>query len=330
MHGNNEGKAIDAAVKLLAKLEAIQGQAATEGENPDRGGKRQGIDWRMRIGETAYSMEHTEVEPYPGERTARESIDKVGAHLDAAGLNLSGPGCYEVVLAQNAKLANGAKGDRQLKALDRWLEDTAAGWPPLHAQPRWNTPMAINRAATGRPGGWPSEVTLHRLHPWYAALMERPAGSVRIFGREAPNEQDALRMQATSVERAFRKRKTGKLKEDSAEHGSQTVLVLEARQIAFDNIKGVGEAVRGLPPATRNAVDIVVLVETPGNSCWYTTLLKRGTWTRPSGAPPEGLRIVEDGHEPTRGRSSITDPRDIMQVRVNKLIDLTDRASCGR
>ena len=86
-------------------------------------------------------------------------------------------------------------------------------------------------------------------------------------------------MQAASVERAFGKRKTGKLDEDSAEHGSQAVLVLEARQIAFDNIEGVGEAVRGLPPATRNAVDVVVLVETAGNSCWYATLLKRGDWT---------------------------------------------------
>ena len=73
MHSSNEGKAIHAAVKLL---EAIEGQAATEGENPDRGGTRRGIDWRMRIGETAYSMERTEV---PGERTAGETVDKVGA-----------------------------------------------------------------------------------------------------------------------------------------------------------------------------------------------------------------------------------------------------------
>ena len=102
------------------------------------------------------------------------------------------------------------------------------------------------------------------------------------------------------------------------------MLVLEARQIAFDNIKGVGEAVRGLSPATRNAVDVVVLVETAGNSCWYATVLKRGDWTRPSGAPPEGLRMVEYGHEPTRSRSIITDPRDIVKVRVNELIDLTD------
>ncbi len=323
MHSSNEGKAIHAAVKLL---EAIQGQAATDGENPDRRGKRRGIDWRMRIEKTAYSMEHTEVEPYPGERIAGETVDKVAAHLDAAGPNLSGPGCYEVVLARDAKLANGPNGDLQLKAMDRWMEETAAGWPPLHPQPRWNTPMAIDRAATGRPDGWPTEVTLQRLHPWYAALMDRPAGSVSVSGRQAPNKQDALRMQAASVERAFGKRKTRKLDEDSAEHGSQTVLVLEARQIAFDNIESVGEAVRRLPLATRNAVDVVVLVETAGNSCWYTTLLKRGTWTRPSGAPPEGLRMVEHGHKPTRGRSIITDPRDIIKVRINELIDLTGRS----
>ena len=132
-------------------------------------------------------------------------------------------------------------------------------------------------------------------------------------------------MQAASVERAFGKRKTGKLDEDSAEHGSQTVLVLEARQITFDNIKGVGEAVRGLSHATRNAVDAVVLVVTAGNSSWYATLLKRGDWTRPSGTPPEGLRMVEHGHQLTRGRSVITDPRDIIEVSVNELIDLTDR-----
>ena len=323
MHSSNEGKAIHAAVKLL---EAIQGQAATEGENPDRRGKRRGIDWRMRIGETAYSMEHTEVEPYPGERIAGETVEKVAAHLDAAAPNLGGPGCYDVILAPDAKLANGPMGELQLESMIRWMEETAAEWPPLHPQPRLNAPMAIEKVATGRPDRWPNDVTLQRLHAWYAALMDRPAGSVSIFGREAPNEQETLRMQAASVERAFGKRKTGKLNEDSAEHESQTVLVLEARQIAFHNIDGIGEAVRGLPPATRNAVDIVVLVETASNSCWYATLLKQGDWTRPSGAPPEGLRMVEHGNEPTRGRSIITDPRDIIKVRVNELIDLTHRA----
>lgn len=323
MHSSNEGKAIHAAVKLL---EATQGQAATEGENPDRSGKRRGIDWRMRIGETAYSMEHTEVEPYPGERIAGETVDKVSAHLDATAPNLGGPGCYEMVLAGNAKLANGPKGEVQLKAMDRWMKETAARWPPLHPQPQQNAPNGVDRTATGRPNGWPSDVTLRRFHAWYARLMGRPAGSVCIFGREAPNVQNTLPLQAASVEQAFGKRKTGKLDEDSAEHESQTVLVLEARQLAFDNIENVGKAVRGLPPATRNAIDVVVLVETASNSCWYATLLKRGDWTRPSEAPPEGLRIIENGDEPTRGRSIITDPRDIISVRVNELIDLTHRA----
>lgn len=277
----------------------------------------------MRIGETAYSVEHTEVEPYPSERIAGETVDKVSAHLSATTPNLGGPGCYEVVLAKDAKLANGPKGDLQLNALDRWMRETAAKWPPLHPQPRWNTPRDINTAATGRPDAWPTDVTLQRLQPSYRERMDRPAGSVHICGHAAPNEHDRLRMQAASVERAFGKRKTRKLDEDSTEHGSQTVLVLEARQIAFNNIDDIGEALRGLPPTIRNTVDTVVLVETGGNSSWYATLLKRGDWIRPSEAPPAGLKMVEV-HKPTRGQN-ITDPRDIIQVHINKLIDLTKR-----
>ena len=47
MRSKNEGKVVDAAVKLL---EALHGREADpNGENPDRGGNRAGVDWHMRI-----------------------------------------------------------------------------------------------------------------------------------------------------------------------------------------------------------------------------------------------------------------------------------------
>ena len=124
MRRTNEGRVVDAAVKLL---EAFHGQAADPGgENPDRNGTRSGVDWCMQIKSARYWMEHTLVQPFPSERQGSETVDKVAHHLEMQGTNLGGPGCYEMTLAADAQIANGPKGDRQLETLDQWMKETAA------------------------------------------------------------------------------------------------------------------------------------------------------------------------------------------------------------
>ena len=187
-----------------------------------------------------------------------ETVDKVARHLERQGTNLGGPGCYEIILAADAQIANGPKGDRQLETLDQWMKETAARWPPLRGRSRSENPRAVDRFKTEQPEDWQSMVTLQRYHAWYASGMKRTPGSVKLFGRRTPTDLETA--QRLTVERAFEK-KTEKL-EKAAEVGGRTVLVFEAEQLAFDNLENIGTSLRGLPRGLTERIDDVILVET--------------------------------------------------------------------
>ena len=286
MRRTNEGRVVDAAVKLL---EGFHGQAADPGgENPDRNGTRPGVDWCMRIRSTTYWMEHTLVQPFPSERRGGETVDKVAQHLKMQGTNLGGPGCYEIILAADAQIANGPKGDRQLETLGPVDQgdggQMAAGEGKIQVR---RTPEAVDRSKTERPGDWQSMVTLQRYHAWYASGMKRTPGSVKLFGRRTPADLETA--QRRTVELALEK-KTEKL-EKAAKLGGRTVLVFEAEQLGFDNLENIGTSLRGLPRRLTERVDDVILVET-GIDPWHATFLKHEDWIRPAEAPPGGLTPV--------------------------------------
>ena len=323
MRRKNEGRVVDAAVKLL---EARHRQAANPGgENPDRSGTRSGVDWRMQIGSTCYWMEHTLVQPFPFERQAGETVDKVAHHLETQGINLGGPGCYETILAPDAQIANGPKGDRQLETLERWMKETAAKWPPPKGESRSENPRAVDRFKTGRPKGWRSMVTLQRYHAWYAIVMKRTPGSVKVFGRRIPDNPKTA--QTRTVEEAFKK-KTEKL-EKAAKVGGRTVLVFEAEQGAFDNLEKIGTALRGLPRQLTKSVDDVILVETAIKP-WYAAFLKHGDWIRPAGAPADRLTAVPHDAWLSEGRNASIDMENRIEVQPGELTDLTAGGDPGR
>ena len=315
MPHRNEGRVLDAAVKLL---EAFHGQAADPGgENPDRNGTRPGVDWCMLIRSTTYWMEHTLVEPFPRERRACETVDKVAHHLERPGRNLGGPGCYEIILDADAQIANGPKGDRHLETLDQWMKETAAGWPPLREGSRTENPGVVDRVKSGRPEEWQDMVTLQRRHASYASVMKKTPGSVMLLGRRTPPDPETA--QRETVERAL-KNKTEKL-EKAANLGDRTVLVFEAEQLAFDNLENIGTALRGLPRPLIERVDDVILVET-AIGLWRATFLKHGDRIRPAGAPPGGLRPVPyDAWRSGRGNASICMENPI-KVQPGELTDL--------
>ncbi len=316
MRRTNEGKVVDAAVKLL---EAVHGQAADPGgENPDRNGTRPGVDWCTQISSTKYWMEHTLVQPFPCERRGRETVDKVARHLERQGTNLGGPGCYDIILAADAQIANGPKGDRQLETLDQWMKETAAGWPPLRERSTSENPGPVDRFKTEQPEDWQSMVTLQRYHAWYASGMKRTPGSVELFGRRTPTDLETA--QRLTVERAFEK-KTEKL-EKAAEVGGQTVLIFEAEQVAFDNLENIGTILRGLPPGLTERIDDVILVETAIDP-WYATFLKRGDWIRSAGAPPGGLTTVPHDAWRKGGRNARIDIENRIEVQTSGLTDRT-------
>ena len=315
MRSKNEGRVVDAAVKLL---EALHGRAADPGaESPDCGGTRSGVDWRMRIGTTMHWMEHTLVQPFPYERRGGETVDKVARHLETHRTNLGGPGCYEIILAPDAQIANVPKGNRQLETLDRWMRETAAGWPPLGRGSRSENPRAVDRFKTGLPEGWPGTVTLQRCHAWYAIAMERTPGSVKLLGRRTPD--DPATAQRRTVEQAFEK-KTKKLEKAAKLGGGRTVLVFEAEQWAFDNLENIGTALRGLPRRLAERVDDVILVETAIDP-WHAAFLKRGDWIRPAGAPPDGLTPLPHDAWRSGGRNAPIDMQNRIKVQTGELTD---------
>ena len=267
-------------------------------------------------------MEHTLVQPFPLERQAGETVDKIAHHLEMHRTNLGGPGCYEIILAPDAQIANGPTGDRQLETLDRWVKETAAGWPTLWGGSRSENRKAIDRYKTGRPEGWHKTVTLQRCHAWYAIAMKRTPGSVKLGGRETPDDPETA--QKRTVEQAFKK--TEKL-EKAAKLGDRTVLVFEADQLAFDNLKNIGTAVRGLPRRTTESVNDIILVETAIDP-WHAALLKHGDWIRPAGAPPNGLTLVPHDAWRSGGRNAPTNMKNLImknlvKVQSDELTDLT-------
>jgi len=263
-------------------------------------------------------MEHTLVQPFPSERRASETVDKVAHHLEMHRTNLGGPGCYEIILDSDAQIANGPKGDRQLETLDRWMKEAAAGWPPLEERSQRENPKAVDRSKTGRPEGWQSTVTLRRCHAWYAIVMEKTPGSVELFGRRTPDDPETA--QRRTVERAF-ETKTEKL-EKAAKLGDRTVLVFEAEQLAFDNLENIGTALRGLPRRLTERVDDVILVETAIDP-WHAAFLKRGDWIRPAGSPPGGLSPVPHDAWRNGARNAPIDMENRIEVQTGKLTDLT-------
>ena len=316
MSRTNEGKVIDGAVKLL---EAFHGQVAEpDGENPDRNGTRPGVDWCMQIGSTRYWMEHTLVQPFPSERQASETVKKLAHHFETQGTNLGGPGCYELILAADAQVANGPNGDRQIETLDQWMKETAAGWPPARGQSQSENPRAIDKRKTERPDDWQAMVTLQRLHAWYAAVMKRTPGSVTLFGRTTP--ADAETAQRCTVERALEK-KTEKL-EQAARLGGQTVLVFDAEQSAFNNLENIGTSLRSLPQGVTERVDDIILVETAIDP-WYATFLKHKDWVRPAGAPPGGLTVVPHDAWRNGGPNARIERENYIKVQISALTDLT-------
>ena len=316
MRRTNEGRVVDAAVKLL---EASHGQAADPGgENPDRNGDRSGVDWCMRIRDTRYWMEHTLVQPFPSERLGGETVDKVARHLEMQGTNLGGPGCYEIILAADAQIANGSKGDHQLETLDQWMKETAARWPPLRGRSRSEKPGAVDKCKTERPEDWQSMVTLQRRHASYVDVMKRTPGSVKLAGRRTPADLETA--QRRTVERAL-EMKTEKL-EKAAKLGGRTVLVFETEQSAFDNLENIGTALRGLPRRLTERVDDVILVETAIDP-WHATFLKHGDWIRPAGAPPGGLTPVPHDAWRSGGRNAPIDMENRIEVPTGELTDLT-------
>ena len=317
MRSKNEGKVIDVAVKLL---ETLHGRTAKPGgENPDRGGTRPGVDWRMQIGTTMYWLEHTLVQPFESERRGGETVDKVAKYLKKNKINLGGPGCYEIILAQDAQIANGPKGDRQLETLNQWMKQTAAGWPPLGEGARSQNPGRVDRKETGRPEDWKSRVTLQRRNAEYAIGQKRTPGSVELFGRRAPDDPETA--QTLTVKRAFN-RKTEKL-EKAAKSKGRTVLVFEAEHGAFDSLKNIGTVLRGLPRQTSERVDDIILVRTEIDP-WHATFLKHGDWIRPAGAPPNGYTVILHGAERCGERNApINIENNIIAFQTSELTDLT-------
>lgn len=315
MSSKNEGKVLHVAVKLL---ETLHGRTAKpNGENPDRGGTRPGVDWRMQIGTTMYWLEHTLVQPFECERRGGETVDKVANHLKRNTTTLDGPGCYEITLAQDAQIANGPKGDQQLETLDQWIRETATRWPPLGAGSKWENPDGLDREETGQPENWTSMVTLQRYNAAYTIGQNRTPGSVVLRGRRAPEDPETA--QRLTVQRAF-DRKTKKL-EKAAKSEGRTVLVFEAEHVAFDSLKTIGTVLRELPRETSERVDTIILVRTEIDP-WHATFLKHGDWIRPAGAPPTGYTITPHGAERYGEGNATINIEDIIEFRTSELTDL--------
>ena len=283
---NNEGKCCDAVLRLL---EQRAGEARADLSRPRVRSDGPPVEYRFRLGEQRYAIEHTQIEPYENQILAdQQFMQLVGPVKEALSGTLPGDAVYELVPPLMTGLgAKSATLRDAHRALIEWVRAAAAR---LHAKDGGGVAPArragrIPDSITGTPPGFPYEVTLYRrrlAHP-----TRRRPGSLAVW-RFAPSDLRAARQER--LRRALEK-KCPKLLRCKVD-GVRTILVLENNDLALSSSSDIFEALAPALDARGDAPDEVYLVETETDT-WYVYLFAFNGEYCPVGAI-ETLVLPED------------------------------------
>ena len=259
---DNEGLVCDAVVRVL---EERTGQQRSNIEHPEGAGVPGGVDLLFRLGSDQYALEHTRIEPFPNQIQHDAQFSQfIGPVMDQLEHDMPQPGVYDLIFPLDTRFNAGAEQLEALRtALLHWVRDTAQDLQAIYPRrlSREECPHGVRDTHTGRPEGFPFDVTLARSVHWAeSGVHDGVLRPVRI----APADVEALRRER--IQTAIDKKRP-KLAHRKSE-GARAVLVMENNDMILSNHALVGEHFA------------VLLPEQP---CWldelffmYTTT---STWT---------------------------------------------------
>ncbi len=265
MAGYNEGKAVDAVIRLI---EARQGcRRADDGWSPDDSDiddPRRRVEYVITIGDRLFAIEHTGIEPFP---------DQVKMGLDNKALFAPILQRFDLRSDQEywglhfpVEASVGLKRKRIPKvqaAMIAWIEANADHVPVVwYGDKPGNQPLGVEIPEI------PFRFSLHReKFPGFSALGGRIWLHTYVAGDLEAARQDRLR--------AACEKKFPKLANWKRDVGAHTVLVLEDNDISLTNHQKVTDALEQAEAGMADPPDEVFLVSTYLPKRWTASCLRR-------------------------------------------------------
>lgn len=276
---SNEGKACDAALRLLEEREEARRGRIRFPEKDHIGSP---VELRVQIGAHEYAIEHTLIEAFPGQIAADQRfatlIDPIVKELSG---QLPKPGVYYVYFPIDTRVAlSKAKLVELRVGLTEWIRSNAA---TLHAeQPerrsRNHQPRGHVGVRKGTPTGLPFEVTLRRQVHWNDS--GRHDGFL-IPARFSPDDVEKLRLNRLAVALDKKCPKLKRCKQD----GARSILVLEDTDISLSNQWVIGDALQAVARGRSDMPDEIFLLAAVAEPWTLWTLWRDGVFW-----PDEGYR----------------------------------------
>lgn len=258
IRNENQGVVCDAIVRVL---EENTGLNRSDVAHPERPGD---VDLLFKLGADQYALEHTRIEPFPNQilHDARFS-QFIGPVMDQLEHDMPKPGDYDLIFPLDTRFNAGTEQLEALRtALVHWVRETAHGLHAIHPQrlSREECSHGVRDTHTGRPEGFPFDVTLVRSVHWAESGVH---DGVLLPVRIAPADVEALRGERIQTAIDKKRRKLFRRKSD----GARAVLALENNDMILSNHALVGEHLTELLPKRPCWLDELFFVYTT-TSTW--------------------------------------------------------------
>lgn len=262
MARNNEGMVCDAVVRVL---EGITGQERSDTEHPNPSGGPGDVDLLFKLGADQYALEHTRIEAFPNQIQQDIHFSKfISPVLDQLKCDIPKPGIYNLMFPLDARFNVGVEKLEALRSkLTRWVQEMAYEMHeehPLRLSKEVN-PREIRQRATGRPEGFPFDVTLTRSVHWADSGVH---DGVLKPSRIAPGDVEDLRRERIQTAIDKKRSKLARRKSD----GARAILALENNDISLSNHALVGERLAELLPDRPRWLDELFYIDTTTSSTW--------------------------------------------------------------
>ena len=265
VHANNKGRVCDAVVRVLEEATGYERAGIT---CPERAGGPGAVELLFSLGRDRYVLEHTRIEAFPRQMQYDAYFSEfIGPVMDELRRDMPRPGIYDLFFPLNMRFDGGRKRLPTLRAaLIEWVRAKARELHGLNPRrlSREERPHGVRDLRTGRPDGFPFDVTLARSVHWSQSGVH---DGILLPIRIAPDDIEPLRRERIGTALRSKQPKLGHRKAQ----GARTILVLENGDMILSNHALVGEHIAALLSKRQWWLDQLFLMDTT-TSNW--TLLR--------------------------------------------------------
>lgn len=266
----NEGKSCDA---VLRHIERRIGKTRKMIRRPELDESGPPVDFRLRVGDRDYAIEHTQIEAIRGQiRAGKKYVQLIKPVIDELSGTLPGPAVYVLHLAMETDFgANRVELARIRRDFIAWTQVNAESLYERNKDKLERTRASPNFLdfIEAKPPSFPQPVRLSLRvargpSEWGTLRGARLSpGSEELEARRADRLREALRRKCPKLQRC-------------KQEGARTVLVLESADFALTNDTLVGESLSALLPDRTDLPDEIYFVETDGDP-WAVFCMKLDT-----------------------------------------------------